>query len=187
MKWEADFRRFLRERKPWDFSGDTRGNLFPLKTINLNTGLITGRNFCEKFLEYGVSISDEASRVLTNPAFTVRPSNTGIATIKLATAFAAELGFKDKMTYSDICSRAKEFDMNICPIEVPLQLRLQYIMEQPSNEELLICTNPVTDSKGNLYVFEVAAGGTCVYRLSIRRCNSTDLFEPESFWVFSIK
>ena len=99
----------------------------------------------------GGRISDWANDILGQPAFTVATEETEM---ELVAPTVAELGFKDGAKYSDICERAKQLGLALCPPEVGPQLRLQY-KDQPKGEWLRIAMEPITDSDGYLEVFGV--------------------------------
>ena len=65
-----------------------------------------------------------------------------------------ELGFKDGAHYSDICARAVEIGLELCPAEVGPALRLTY-GDQPKNEWLRIATEAITDLDGYHFIFAV--------------------------------
>jgi hypothetical protein len=131
---------------------------FPIwKTIKLGTGLKTADDFRRAFKAGGYNISSWANNILTKPAFKASETKTKIDLIKTT---VRELGFKDGATYKDICAKAKEFGLDLCPAEVGPQLRLQYL-DQPMSECLVITMNPITASDGALSVFDVSRGEDC--------------------------
>ena len=69
----------------------------------------------------------------------------------------AELGFKNGAQYGDICNRAKDLGLELCPAEVGPQLRLQY-GDQSMGEWLVIAMEPISDSDGDLGLFSVVRG-----------------------------
>lgn len=96
-------------------------------------------------------IVDWANDILSKSAFTVASAEEEIQLVNLS---VAELGFKDGATYENICSKAKELGLELCPNEVGPQLRLQY-KDQPKGEYLRIAMEPITDSDGDLVIFDV--------------------------------
>ncbi|HWA64311.1 MAG TPA: hypothetical protein VG866_00410 [Candidatus Paceibacterota bacterium] len=86
----------------------------------------------------------------------------------------AELGFTDLPTYGQICDRAIELGLAICPREVGPALRLAY-PDQPFGEGLRVAMKEVADSLGNRLVFYVGHGGGGPWL-------GTRWFEPQSVW-----
>lgn len=124
------------------------------KTIQLGTGLQTADDFRKEVVKAGMKIGDWANDILGKPAFTATTSETETE-VELVVASVAELGFKDGATRKDIYVRAQELGLDLCPPEVGPQLRLQYT-DQPKGEWLVIAMEPITDSDGDLYLFDVA-------------------------------
>ena len=100
-------------------------------------------------------ISDWANDIMGKSAFFVTSFEKKIQLVNVS---VAELGFKNGATYKDICERAEELGLGLCPNEVGPQLRLQY-QDQPKGEWLRIAMEPITDSDGNLHIFRVAHDG----------------------------
>ena len=123
----------------------------PWMTIKLGTGLKDADAIRKAIADEGGRISDWANDILGQPAFTVATEETEV---ELVVVSVAELGFKDGAKYSDICERAKQLGLALCPPEVGPQLRLQY-KDQPKGEWLRIAMEPITVSGGNLEVFLV--------------------------------
>jgi len=96
-------------------------------------------------------IGNWGNDILGKPAFTVAIAEEEIQLVNLS---VAELGFKDGATYGNICAKAKELGLELCPNEVGPQLRLQY-KDQPKGEWLRIAMEPIADSDGNPDIFTV--------------------------------
>ena len=69
-------------------------------------------------------------------------------------ASTAELGFANGATYADVCAKAQELGLQLCPAEVGPQLRIQYT-DQPKDEWLRIAMDPLADRNGVRYIFHV--------------------------------
>ncbi len=123
------------------------------KTIKLGTHK-NADEFRKALKKDGFKIGDWGNDILGKPAFTVSSAEEEI---QLANVSVADLGFKDGANYGDICSKAKELGLELCPNEVGPQLRLQY-KDQPKGEYLRIAMEPITDSDGDLNIFRVGHG-----------------------------
>lgn len=113
------------------------------KTVKLGTGLRTVEDFCRAFKESGMSIGKHPKRILeTLMAIAVRPRE-----IDLVKVTVADLGFKGDAYWNQILPRIKELGLELCPMEVGFQLRLQY-PEQPDMEVLYILIEEIRDFSG---------------------------------------
>lgn len=100
-------------------------------------------------------VSDYANDLLGKPAFTLASEQTEV---DLVVRSVKELGFEGNATYAQICAKAVELGLELCPPEVGPQLRLQY-KDQPRDEWLRIAMEAITDSGGYRYVFGVGHVG----------------------------
>lgn len=130
------------------------------KTIKLGT-IKNADDFRKALKKAGFKIGNWGNDILDKPAFTVASSEEEIQLVNLS---VADLGFKNGATYKDVCAKAKELGLELCPNEVGPQLRLQY-KDQPKGEWLRIAMEPITDSDGHLHVFGVVhdVGGLWLY------------------------
>jgi hypothetical protein len=78
--------------------------------------------------------------------------------LDLVVLSVGDLGLKDGAKYSDICAKAVELGLELCPAEVGPALRLQY-GDQPKGEWLRIAMEAITDRDGSLSFFYVERGG----------------------------
>jgi hypothetical protein len=69
----------------------------------------------------------------------------------------ADLGFKDSARYADICARAIQLGLELCPAEVGPALRLQY-GDQSKGEWLHIAMKAVTIRDGGPVIFRIDHG-----------------------------
>ena len=95
-------------------------------------------------------------------------------TLRLARFTVAELGFPKGSRYDAICERANARGLRLCPAEVGLALRLQYV-DQPLGEWLVIAMEPITDEDGDSDLFSLDRGGDALWLLAAWR-------HPGSFW-----
>jgi hypothetical protein len=80
--------------------------------------------------------------------------------IHLVNLSVADLGFKKGATYKDICDKAKEFGLELCPNEVGPQLRLQYKEQLKKDAWLLyVAIKPIIDFDGSQNIFELVSHG----------------------------
>lgn len=121
------------------------------KTIKLGTGLKKADDFRKAIKARGMKIGSCANDILGKPAFTVSKTEQEV---ELVVATPKELGFNGNATYRDICNKAIELGLELCPAEVGPQLRKQYT-DQPKDGWLVVAMEHITDSDGNLYVFDI--------------------------------
>jgi len=147
------------------------------RTIKLGTHK-SWRGLAETLGGNGFRIGDYAAQILKK--ITVAPAETEI---ELVVVSVAELGFEKGATRADIYKRGIELGLDLVPNEAGPQLRLQY-PNQPYGEWLRTAMEPLSDSDGDLDVFDVehdngdrwlyAGGG-----------DPTDFWFAEYRWVFA--
>ncbi|MEK7185229.1 MAG: hypothetical protein AAB726_01265 [Patescibacteria group bacterium] len=121
------------------------------KTLKLGTGIKDAAGFRTAIKAAGMKVGDWANDILGKPAFTASETEQEVNLVNLS---VAELGFKDGARYDQICAKAQELGLELCPNEVGPQLRLQYT-DQPKGEWLIIATESIADSHGDLSVFGI--------------------------------
>ncbi len=101
-------------------------------------------------------VGDQAADVLDAPAFRVA---TAKAEVDLVVLSVAELGSgAEGAPLAKIHVRAAQLGLQLCPVEVAPELRLQYL-DQPLGEFLNIAMAPVATRRGELVGLSVANGG----------------------------
>lgn len=125
----------------------------------------------------GMRINDYADGMLGRI-----PLSAGEADIKVALLSVADLGFKDGAKYREICKRAKELGLELCPAELGPQLRLQY-ENQPEGEWILIAMEPVASSSGPR-LFTVALGNNDLWLSSRNVASDYDFWNNDNRFVF---
>ncbi|MFA4999607.1 MAG: hypothetical protein WC519_02700 [Parcubacteria group bacterium] len=129
------------------------GQTFPLRhTIKLGTEETTDA-LKESLKKAGCDVSDWANDIMNQPTFTLSKSENELDLVVFS---LADLGFIGAR-YKNICEKAKELGLQLCPLEVGPQLRLQYA-DQPKGEWLIIAMEPIAVSGGDLGVFGVGRG-----------------------------
>ncbi len=119
--------------------------------IELGTGIKDGSEFQKTIEEQEMRVSTYAAQILKSPDFKVLAENENIDLIEVS---VRALGFEKLARYEDICKRAKELGLELCPAEVGPQLRLQY-KDQPMGEWLIVAMNAISGSDGNPKLFDV--------------------------------
>ena len=121
------------------------------RKIELGTGIKDGMAFKKTIEEKGMEVSNYAESMLKNPDFKVIGEHNDADLVEVS---VGSLGFENGAEYADICKRAIELGLKLCPAEVGPQLRLQY-KDQPMGEWLRVAMKAISDSDGNPSVFRV--------------------------------
>ena len=121
------------------------------KTITLGTRHKTAEDFRAALQAAGCYITDSANAILDLPAFQAADQETEI---DLVVASIAHLGLREKAGHHNICARARELGLELCPAEVGPQLRLQYL-DQPSPYWLKIVMEPLQPAGHSPLIFSV--------------------------------
>jgi hypothetical protein len=98
-----------------------------------------------------MAIADDADEILGRPAF---PFIKTPVEFDLVVLSVFELGFGDQASLHDIYARAVALGFELCPAEVGLTLRLNYL-DQPLHEFLHIAMKPVAKYNGVLIDFTI--------------------------------
>jgi hypothetical protein len=102
--------------------------------------------------------------------------------LDLVAVSVGDLGFKGSARYADICTRAIELGLGLCPAEVGPALRLQY-GDQPSGEWLRVAMEAITDRIGDRDIFRVERGSGDLW-LDADRGNPDCVWGAEYRFVF---
>lgn len=120
--------------------------------------------------------------ILGNPAFAVLSVEEEIQLVNLS---KSELGVKDNATYGEICSKAKEFGLELCPNEVGPQLRLQY-KDQPKYDYIYVAMEPITASGDRPSIF-IVVNDVNGLGLNATRGGSASFFSADCRFVFILR
>lgn len=122
------------------------------KTIKLGTGLKTINDFRHALKNASCKVGTQCNKIFDKCTLAVEWEETDI---DLVVVRVDELGFEHGATCSEIYKRAQEFGLLLCPVEVALQLRLQYL-DQPKGQRLQIAMEPIAVSDDEyLTIFSV--------------------------------
>lgn len=99
-------------------------SVFPiLMTVKLGNGLRSTYDFRQALRKAIINLDDIASDLLNQPAFKTADQPIELS---IVAPTVAELGFKDRARYTDICQRGLDLGYGLCPPELGPQVCLQY-------------------------------------------------------------
>lgn len=127
----------------------------------------------------GFRVGCHVNEMLGRMALEVVSAGTEVGLVRVT---IAELGFKNGAACKDIYKRALELGLMLCPVEVGIQLRLQY-KDQSRGEYLRIAMEPLIGSDGGPYVFGVDCDKDGFWLRAIC-CLPTSFCSADSVWVF---
>jgi hypothetical protein len=97
-------------------------------------------------------IGDWAKQILPKVKTSKQSQETEIIRLSVA-----DLGFNKATRYDELCKKAKELGLELCPAEAGLALRLE-LKDQPIGDYFRVAMEPLTDSDGDLNLFDVDRG-----------------------------
>lgn len=127
----------------------------------------------------GFKISDYAAYILGKPVFTAAEKETEIDLVHVT---ISGLGFNNSARFDEICARAKEQGLELCPAEVGPALRLQY-PDLPRGGRIIVAMEPITGSGGYPEVFRVEHDGVGQW-LGTCYVYPDNVFNPGDRFVF---
>lgn len=178
LKWLTALKRFLRKEDAWVVY---KWQVW--KKILLGTGLQNADDFRSAIHRSGCEIVKWADVFLKSPTFSAKKVSTVLELVKVR---VEELGFAKSTTYSQICDRATELGLNICPCEAVPQLRLQYLY-QPSHEWIVVATEPLITSGGYLILSGVSSYSEGKLQLGGVHVHKDYLWDIDAMFVFTRK
>ena len=123
------------------------------RRVTVGNGL-TADIFREQFTG---TISNWASYILNQIEFSSHEESLDLTFLSVA-----DLGFPNGATYKEICDRAQELGLRLCPAEVGPQFRLQCI-EQPEEGQLRIAMEQIQGSSGKPELFYLGCYGDGIW------------------------
>lgn len=138
----------------WPFRQDLKPRTtpdFPIwKTIKLGT-CKSPDEYRSALKQARINIGDWGNDILDRISYAQYEVEVNLAVLSVF-----ELGFNRSAKYKDLCAKALELGLQLCPAEVGPALRLSY-KDQPGGERLRIAMKAITDSHGRCdSIFEVA-------------------------------
>lgn len=153
---------------------------FPIwKTITIGTFLNT-KELKRAIIDSGFHIGGWADDILESSNFTLTPKERKVDLVRIT---PQDLGFHDGAYRTDIYKRALSLGLELCPLEVGPQLRLQYV-DQPKLESLQIGMEPQVDSKGHESEFRVVHGADNFIWLVGDHKHPDDFWASREYFVF---
>jgi len=149
------------------------------RTVELGTGIRDGAEFGKVIEERGMKKTKWATDLLESPDFKVVGERQDADLVEVS---VSALGFNGYTKYVDICARANEIGLELCPAEVGPQLRLQY-KDQPLNEWLVVAMNAVNGSGAYPDVFSLGRNVGGLW-LGTNDGRPADEWDPELRFVF---
>lgn len=102
-----------------------------------------------------VAVGDLADEAMHRPAFTLAKSRFDVAVVVVS---GAQLGADEKdVLQSQVLERGRRLGLDLCPPELAVQLRLQY-MDQPPGEFLDLAMEPIPAYGGQPVSFALGNG-----------------------------
>ncbi len=146
------------------------------KTITLGT-YGNKNELLQALEERGIKVTD-SKHIWDSPSFQLSPIQKECKLVRIS---VRELGFDRPALYKNICKKAIEIGLKICPAEVAPHLKLQY--KQPRGEYLTIGMKLIKDG-----YFRIVFGFD--YDIGYLRSNtftpSVAPFETDSEFIFCI-
>ncbi|MGG5791473.1 helicase [Bacillus cereus] len=99
----------------------------PIISRTVEVGGLTKSQLIQKLQQYSILMNEYGERLLADDKFTTSNTKYSLKTVELT---VIDLGFPDGATTDQLFKRASELGLELCPLELGPQLRLEYL-EQP--------------------------------------------------------
>ena len=149
------------------------------KTISLGT-FEDVQGLQAAILDAGFRIGDWARDVLDKPHFHLEKKKKEVDLVKVS---AGDFGFDKGLPRADLYNKATTLGLEMCPLEVGPQLRIQY-KNQPKLESLQIGMDPEIDSVGHKSEFRVVHGADGYLWLVGDHKHPNDHWGAKEYFVF---
>lgn len=92
-------------------------------------GEISKSELLKKLHENKIGLNEFALKFINHNEFKLSPAKEKLHTVEIS---VNDLGFPNGANINEICQKAHEFDLKICPHELGIHMRLQYVdLSQP--------------------------------------------------------
>ena len=147
-------------------------------TIKLGTDLQTLDDFRDKMKKEEMRFGHWAEAICEKLDFSAFAREVEF---ELVVASVAELGFTQGAFCEDVHNRARELGWSLCPPELALCLRLQYVRQQ-KYQVLMVAMEPIA-VEGELFMFQIE-GATSGLELGAYNGESDFFWHSETLFVF---
>lgn len=149
------------------------------RTIKVGTGLKTMDDFRGALEGVECHVNGSALHVLESPAFTVSAQTAEVSLVRVS---LSDLGLKRTATREEIYARAEARGLKLCPPEVALELRLQYL-DQPDGEWLHVAMRPVLCRDGEKKFLAVARSVGALWLYGVYGAEAS-MWTSDDLWIF---
>jgi hypothetical protein len=150
-------------------------------TVELGTGFKTGDDFIKSLGD--ANLSRRAEIIMCMPDFQESIANEKTR-INLVSVSVLELGFKHSASYVEICGRAIERGLSLCPAEVGPQLCLQHKGSRETKWSRVIAMEAITDITNKPWVLYVQKGDGGVTFLSYNDGGDQKIYGTDEEFLF---
>ncbi|TBX54336.1 helicase [Bacillus mycoides] len=98
----------------------------PIITRTVEVGGLTKSQLIQKLQQYSILMNEYGERLLADDKFTTSNTKYSLQTVELT---VIDLGFPDGATTAQLLKRASELGLELCPLELGPQLRLEYLVQ----------------------------------------------------------
>ena len=117
----------------------------------------------------GIKITHSADDILGRISFSAEEKD-----VEVVFVWIKDFDFNVGGYYNEVCRKAKDLGMDLCPAELGPQLRLQCRKEINNGTWVVVAMEPIADEDGKLKLFRIGRFDNCLWL-------STDYGEPDSF------
>ena len=140
----AEKRRNRRTLKTQSSKEQMKTKFHVWRPVTIGNGLKNIEDFKQKWIEKQIDFSEEEmAKMIQDPAFTVSPTEQKLqlARISISDGDLGEIDSDRDLSFEQICQRAENFGLEMCPPEVGPQIRWQYQWPEPN--VILIAAPPI--------------------------------------------